>query len=173
MTRVRLAIALWFLAVCASVLVRADDRWPAWTAEAKLDLSKAILAESNFRDEQEGAAIAWVLTKRWRRLSADTPISQMIRNYCALWEPQSYQYYSERSTSIRAATLQSPPGRGYSRRWKALTAFVERFAGRQITDPCPEAMHWGSEDDRKRVPDWKVVCVFGKSPRRQYFLREK
>lgn len=159
MTRVRLAIALWFLAVCASVLVRADDRWPAWRDDDILAAAQAVQAEIDDANRTEAAAILWTLTRRWRMSSSNAPIADTIRSYCAMWDVRSHRYYAKRLSAIRAATLQKEPELGYRIHWQSLIEFVRNFAGRRVPDPCPGAMDFGGSMDVAGVsPSRRIVC---------------
>lgn len=159
MNSVRLALLVWFLAVCASVLARADDRWPAWTDDDVLAGAQAIQAEIDDSNRREAAAILWTLTRRWRMSSADAPIAATIRSYCAMWDVRSRRYYAKRSIAIRASSLQSAPELGYRTHWPSLIEFVRDFAGHRVHDPCPGATHFGGPMDVHIVPpSWRVVC---------------
>jgi len=159
MTRVRIAIALWFALVALAVIARADDRWPEWDAAERLTLAQAIAAE-NSGNEADSAAMGWLFVRTWRRFEV-TRIDGVIQNYCALWDRYSRYYARPSSVAIRAATLdtapQGPDAAGWAKKWPRIVAFVDRFAARQITDTCPGSRTFGGAMD---VPRMK-----GKAPR--------
>ncbi len=158
------------LGICFALLwkgcsVQAQGAWPEWTEEAKLDLARCIMAESDFNNEREAAAISWVLIKRWRLKKGDRSIGRVITKYCALWDTRSSKYYGQRKERIRASTW-TDSRHGTPKQWRDLKVVVETFQNRKTPDPCPIATHWAGREDRI-PPTWTCPCRF--APRGNVF----
>ena len=93
----------------------------------------------------EWAAHAWVLRKR--AVQKGVSLNEMVLQYCAIFDKRSPAYYGQRANAIRRSSF-SRPLHGKKAEWVLLRKFVWNFLlGDVIKDPCPSAMHFGTESD--------------------------
>lgn len=108
-----------------------------WTPSAKLALAQAIVGEASFR-KSDRAPIAWVLYKRWRRMSKRfdfMTFERVVRSYAS---PMKAKHHWVRGLPW------GPIKTRYADRWDELRAWVLRWGSGQVKDPCPTAIHWGA-----------------------------
>lgn len=158
-----------YLSVVTGACAQPTDRpLPAseWTADARLVLARAMVAEAGFTSKRDHAAIAWVLAIRFRRWARASPMLasfvKMVASYCTgmdAWVPKRLK---QRLTWIRA--LQDPqpdaphgwPKRKYGRwnnrwevHWRHVLQRADAWSRGELDDPCRgRAIHWGGRTDR-------------------------
>jgi hypothetical protein len=156
-----------FLLVCAVVAMymfadtaqgRAED------ADTQLNLARCLMAETSGysgKNNSEWAAMAWVLQKRSdqmsRRFKRHVSLDDTVQKYCAVFDRWSRYYTGQRAIDIRRSTFDIPH-HGKLKTWNRLEAFTARFVAGTVGDPCPEAEHFGNENDVKGRPIYIEVC---------------
>jgi hypothetical protein len=133
-----------------------------WTPETRLWLSRAMVAEAGWRAERDHVAIAYVLSRRYRRARERWPglrFVDMIRSYCAgLGGFQ--RSLTPRQVWLRALQPDAtepegwPLGIAWSRHlplWRAAFKRSEAWSRGLLRDPCGgRAWHWGGTIDFPR-----------------------
>ena len=139
--------------------VRADD--------TGINLARCLRAET---DTYSGdwAGMAWVLRKR--AYQKGVTLNEMVLDYCSVFDRRSRAYYGSRSEKIRTSTFDVPL-HGREREWKLLERFVRRFLGGVVTDPCPEAEHFGNAGDVGRKALVEVCLELGKRGNKFYKVK--
>lgn len=162
-----LAIVIATVALCALVkceaVVEADAGWPVWTPEERLDVGRCMMAEDSVGTDWP--AIGHCLVKQWRSLRGRRTFRRQVREYCALFSKLSPRWQGKRPDRIRRSTWEAPlGGEGESpeavrERWQRLRVFVDRFADREVDDPCPSCRWWGGPRYDQIPATW--TCPLG------------
>lgn len=141
------------LTMCSPIPAIAEPLIPAaqWGQEAQLWLARAMVAEAGWTAEDDHAAIAWVLYRRWKRIRVAHPtvtFTAVVRAYCAGLGRQPA--FRPRQRWIRTLPAGEITGRlrRYSKEWEVIQQRVEDWAKGEVKDPCQgQAMHWGGHMD--------------------------
>lgn len=128
-----------------------------WNDSTRLALGQCLVGEAGWRNRTEHSVLAHVLERRWRMVRARRAtytFEQMVRSYCSVHRVSTP---SPRQTWVRAlpwGTLTSDPGfpatvdwNNYVGSWDFVRETVALFEAGTLTDPLPDAIHWGSGPD--------------------------
>lgn len=127
-----------------------------------------MVAEAGWEAERDHVAIAYVLARRWRRISErylTYTFVDLVRNYCAgLGE----QVFTPRQRWLRGLTFLGvvpagwPTAASWSRHhplWRAALYRSDAWFRGMLSDPCRgKALHWGGTMDSPSDRMQKVDC---------------
>ena len=157
---------MWGASTCAVQCSRAKAE-----DKTKLHLAQCLMAEtsgySGYKNT-EWAAHAWVLKKR--KIKRGVSLDVSITEYCAVFDKRGYTFYKSRSKKIRATTMENIFF-GSQKRWAALFAWVDIFLQGKVKDPCPAAMHFGTDSDVGEKPLIEVCHWLGKRGNKFYRVK--
>jgi hypothetical protein len=136
----------------------ASETTPVWDDSTRLALAQCLVAEAGWRNRTEHSAISHVLLRRWqsiRETRGAYRFETTIRRYCSV---HRVRRPSSRQAWVRAlpwGPLVSDPGmpsvvdwRNYAPAWDHVRETVALFEAGRLTDPLPQAEHWGGSMDR-------------------------
>ncbi|MBN1654277.1 MAG: hypothetical protein JXA30_10950 [Deltaproteobacteria bacterium] len=141
-----------------------------WTPSTQVWLARAMVAEAGWTSENDHIAIAYVLARRWRRLTERWPelrFLDVIRNYCA--GLGSYRReLTPRQRWLRSLSWNDlvpegwPEGISWDRHlryWRSILERSDRWSKGNLLDPCRgRAWHWGGTIDTPRGRMVPVNC---------------
>lgn len=117
-----------------------------WDEATRVALAQCLVAETGWGSETEKIAVAYVLAKRWRRISqiSNRSFKDVIKAYCVVFKRHAKRPW------IRDLTWDDarPP---YQTGWKATRRLVLDFESGFYKDPCVPAMHWGAPSNHWRI----------------------
>lgn len=134
-----------------ALIVRSDQ----WTEYTKLALMRCIVGEAGYH-EADRAPIAYILLRRWKKVWRNPRLkwsfaSTMYR-YC-------HPMHGRTDRSTRVLSLPSLDSELFDQaKWDELGRWVDRWAHRQIKDPCPRAQTWNGREYKKPHNARKVWC---------------
>ncbi len=139
-----------------------------WTPQTQLWLARAMVAEAGWNAETDHVAIAYVLARRWRRLSERWPAFRfvdLIRSYCAGLGDYRREL-TPRQRWLRALSWDSEKPSGWPRKsswrihlplWRAALKRSGDWSQGRFRDPCRgRAWHWGGVID---TPHGRMAAV--------------
>jgi hypothetical protein len=160
----------WF-SVCAVLLltsVAQADILPEdqWNEEVAVWLARAMVSEAGWKSQNDHAAIAWVLKRRWEtRVDRDPEWTflDQIKHYCTGMKGKA----SRRDRWVRDLSPDGSKPQGWPRNvswetylpawnnaWDLANAWVEG----EVKDPCPAADHWSAPRIRPSGNLRRVKC---------------
>lgn len=153
--------------VCASWVIPKEQ----WTPQAKLWLSRGMVAEAGWTANRDHAAIAFVLARRWKNAVTryqNLKFLDVIRRYCSALDFKM-RSISGRQIWLRTLgfDLQKPIGwpekkvswENHKIRWKKILTMSELWVHNKIIDPCGgKAWHWGSPEDLPKGKMTRIDC---------------
>ena len=136
-----------------------------WTPDAHVWLARGMVAEAGWLNDRDHVAIAYVLARRWKRVTERYPTLRfldVIRNYCAglgAREAATARQLWVRALPAPDSPMDAPEGWPRSaswpqhrKLWRQVLQRAQHFAMGQLADPSRgRAWHWGSCDSR--LPD--------------------
>lgn len=142
-----------------------------WTPNAKLWLSRAMIAEAGWESTRDHIAIAYVLARRWRTMVKRFPrmrFVDVIRFYCSGLEPGNHSP-TRRQVWLKGLTfgVEEPDGWPSSRAswekhlplWRSTLTRAARWGSGVFRDPCSgRAWHWGGTMDLPKERMYRVDC---------------
>jgi hypothetical protein len=141
-----------------------------WTPATHVWLSRAMVAEAGWNAETDHVAIAYVLARRWQKLSERWPglrFVDVIQNYCA-GLGNYHREFTPRQRWIRSLSWDDvepenwPSGASWKRHlsyWKSVLERSDRWSKGDLQDPCRgRAVHWGGTIDSPRGRMVPVNC---------------
>ena len=142
-----------------------------WSPQTHLWLARAMVAEAGWKAERDHVAIAYVLVRRWRRMTQRLSrfrFVDVIRNYCAgLGDYRRSMTPRQRWVRDLWADAVEPEGWPRSRAswknhaplWRATLERSARWGRGELSDPCRgKAWHWGGVIDSPRGRMVAVDC---------------
>ncbi len=149
-----------------------------WNRETHIWLARAMVAEAGWRAERDHVAIAYVLARRWRRLTENWPAFRfidVIRNYCAGLGDYTREF-TARQRWLRGLSWSDEKPNGWPRAaswsrhlplWRNALKRSARWSEGGLTDPCRgRAWHWGGTID---TPQGRMVAVNCGKTRNTYY----
>jgi len=155
-----------------------------WNRETHIWLARAMVAEAGWKAERDHIAIAYVLARRWRRLTERWPALRfidVIRNYCAGLGDYTREL-TNRQRWLRGLSWSRDEPEGWPRAvswsrhlplWRDALKRSARWSKGRLKDPCRgRAWHWGGTID---TPVGRMVQVNCGETRNTYYsvLNEK
>lgn len=140
-----------------------------WTPHAHVWLARAMVAEAGWEAKSDHVAIAYVLSRRWKRAKERWPTLRfvdVIRNYCAglgsfrrSLTPRQ-RWLRALGFEVEAAPDGWPRGaswRRHERLWRGALKRSLKWSRGELRDPCRgRAWHWGGTIDS---PHGRMVAV--------------
>ena len=149
-----------------------------WNRETHIWLARAMVAEAGWRAERDHIAIAYVLARRWRRLTEDWPALRfidIIRNYCAGLGSYTREF-TARQRWLRSLSWSDEKPKGWPRAaswsrhlplWRKALRRSAQWSKGGMSDPCRgRAWHWGGIID---TPQGRMVPVNCGKTRNTYY----
>ncbi|MDD9934309.1 MAG: hypothetical protein OXT09_11940 [Myxococcales bacterium] len=172
-----LVLVLSFLVIATAVqpqVAMASRRPPVpaeqWDPQVQLWLARAMVAEAGWLHERDHVAIAYVLARRWKRVTERYPTMRfldVIRNYCA-GLGGFRRSLTPRQTWLRSLWPDASQPEGWPRKvswrrhaplWRATFERAGDFARGELRDPCRgRAWHWGGTIDSPRGRMAAIDC---------------
>jgi hypothetical protein len=149
-----------------------------WTRDTHIWLARAMVAEAGWKAERDHIAIAYVLARRWRRLTENWPALRfidVIRNYCAGLGNYTREL-TARQRWLRGLSWNDDEPDGWPRAaswrrhlplWRKTLERSARWSQGGVVDPCRgRAWHWGGTID---TPQGRMVAVSCGETRNTYY----
>jgi hypothetical protein len=114
-----------------------------WDQGTRLTLAQVMVGEADW-NEPDHVAIAWVLARRWQRARLKSTVS--FQDYMQRYS-SPMKVDSERARWVRALPWGELPG-PHKKRWSRVLELVNAWGAGKLSDPCPNAEHWGGTMDR-------------------------
>jgi hypothetical protein len=152
-----------------------------WTRDTHIWLARAMVAEAGWKAERDHIAIAYVLARRWRRLTENWPslrFIDVIRNYCAGLGDYTREF-TARQRWLRGLSWTDDKPEGWPRAaswprhlplWRNALELSARWSEGGLRDPCRgRAWHWGGTID---TPQGRMVALNCGKTRNTYYRVE-
>lgn len=171
---IRTVAAALCLLVAASATAQSPLPQEQWDDTTRLWLARAMVAEAGWEAPRDHVAIAYVITRRWKRAVQRWPqltFLDMLRNYCAGLGTAGREL-TPRQIWIRnldelgpMSESEAPKGWPSSKaRWSAhrdlwgqIVSRATAWGAGELPDPCRgRAEHWGGTTD---LPKTRMVPV--------------
>ena len=129
-----------------------------WDEATRLTLAQVMVGEADWH-EPDHIAIAWVLRKRWQRARQRSGVSfqSFMQRYSSTMKVDT-----ERARWVRAlpwGELEGP----HKQRWSKVMALANAWGAGKVSDPCPDAEHWGGTMDRPGKTWEPISCGMTKN----------
>lgn len=131
-----------------------------WDADTRLWTARAMVGEVDWDSEQDHAAIAWVLARRWKMASKRWPELRYVDVVRGYSKPirGSIRRLTRRQRWVRALSIDGARPAGWPRRlawnryapkWRRVLRMADEWSLGLWPDPCRgKAWHWGGQMDR-------------------------
>lgn len=131
-----------------------------WDEATRLTLAQVMVGEADWH-EPDHVAIAFVLARRWQQFQhAKGPVS--FQRYMQLYS-STMKVDTPRARWVRSLPWGKLDDGRYSKRWQRVRELVDAWGAGKVSDPCPQAEHWGGAMDRPGKSWSAISCGLTKN----------